>query len=390
MAFEFKLPDVGEGTTEGEIVRWLVGVGDAVALDQPLVELETDKALVELPSPRAGVIASVHGEPGQVVPVGTTLVVIDVAGEPVAERPAAPMPAPAPVAPIRTGRTPAVQAAPATRRLARELGVDLTHVPASGPRGRVLPGDVRAAAGTPAPAGAPTSAADRMPMVLSGLRRVMAEHMATSAREIPQVTVVERVNASELVRVRTALRGTAEALGARLTYLPWVAKALALALADHPRFNARWDHGTCYQHRDVHLGIATDTPDGLLVPVIRDAGQLSVLELAQAMTAQTERAQARKLSAGELSGSTVTITGGGRLAGLFATPLINPPEVAILGVYRIQQEAQVVGGAVVPCPMLYLSWTFDHRIADGAEASRFLEQLKDLLADPGQWLLRLR
>lgn len=393
MAFEFKLPDVGEGITEGEIVRWLVGVGDTVVLDQPLLELQTDKAVVELPAPRAGVIASVHGEPGQVVPVGTTLVVIEAAGAPAVAPPTAPA---APSAPAREEDTPPrphpgaslVQAAPATRRLARDLGVDLTRVAASGPRGRVLPGDVRAAASAPA-ARAP-SPEDRVPLVLTGLRRVMAEHMATSVREIPHVTVVERLNASELVRVRTALKGPAEALGARLTYLPWVAKALTLALADHPLFNARWDNGTCYQYRAVHLGIATDTPDGLLVPVIRGADQLSVLELAQAMAAQTERAQARKLSAAELSGSTVTITGGGPLAGLFATPIINHPEVGILGVYRMQQEAQVINGALVPCPMLYLSWTFDHRMADGAQASRFLNRLKDLLADPDQWLLRLR
>ncbi|MDA8199089.1 MAG: dihydrolipoamide acetyltransferase family protein [Thermaerobacter sp.] len=396
MAFEFKLPDVGEGITEGEIVRWLVEVGDTVGLDQPLLELQTDKAVVELPAPRAGVVASVHGEPGQVVPVGTTLVVIDAPGA-AAERSTAPAAPAAPSPPEEAPSAPeagvdgagAVQAAPATRRLARELGVDLTRVAASGPRGRVLPGDVRAAASAPSGAGAPASG-DRVPLVLTGLRRVMAEHMTTSVREIPHVTVVERLNASELVRVRTALKGPAEAQGARLTYLPWVAKALTLALADHPLFNARWEQGTCYQYQAVHLGIATDAPDGLLVPVIRDADKLSVLELARAMTLQTERAQARKLSTAELSGSTVTITGGGPLAGLFATPIINHPEVAILGVYRIQQEAQVVNGALVPCPMLYLSWTFDHRIADGAQASRFLNRLKDLLADPDQWLLRLR
>lgn len=391
MAFEFKLPDVGEGITEGEIVRWLVKVGDTVALDQPLLELQTDKAVVELPAPRAGVIASVHGEPGQVVPVGTTLVVIDVPGA--ADRPAAPAappPPPPPQAAPRVSGAPLVQAAPATRRLARELGVDLARVAASGPRGRVLPADVRAAADAPAPSVSAPAPDDRVPVVLAGLRRVMAEHMATSVREIPHVTVVERLNATELVRLRTALKEPAQAAGARLTYLPWVAKALTLALADHPLFNARWEGGTCYQYRAVHLGIATDTPDGLLVPVIRDAGPLSVLELAKAMAAQTERAQARKLPTAELSGSTVTITGGGPLAGLFATPIINHPEVAILGVYRIQEEAQVVNGVLVPCPMLYLSWTFDHRVADGAEASRFLNHLKDLLAHPDQWLLHLR
>ncbi len=396
MAFEFKLPDVGEGITEGEIVRWLVSPGDSVVLDQPLLELQTDKAVVELPAPRAGVIASVHGEPGQVVPVGFTLVVIDAPGEKASSAPvpAAAPPPPAdhtPAAPQAPGRH--VQAAPATRRLARELGINLAEVAGSGPRGRVLPGDVRTAAACPEasqPRRPVAEGPERTAMALTGLRRVMAEHMATSAREIPHVTVVERVNATELVRVRTALKGLAEQQDTRLTYLPWVAKALTLALADHPLFNARWEHGTCYQYRPVHLGVATDTSDGLLVPVIRDAGRLSVLELARALADRTERAQARTLSTGELSGSTVTITGGGPLAGLFATPIINHPEVGILGMYRIQEEAQVVNGSLVACPMLYLSWTFDHRIADGAQASRFLNQLKDLLAHPESWLLRLR
>jgi pyruvate dehydrogenase E2 component (dihydrolipoamide acetyltransferase) len=406
VAFEFKLPDVGEGITEGEIVRWLVKPGDRVTLDQPLLEVQTDKAVVELPSPRAGTVAAVRGEPGQVVPVGSTLVVIAEEGASATDREVpAPTSTPAPVgagatdrpvartsAPGATGR---VLAAPATRRLARDLNVDLTRVAGTGPKGRILPADVRAhhaaSASTAAPAPRPEAAGpERTPIALMGLRRVIAEHMATSAREIPQVTVVERVNASELVRVRTALKERGERMGVRITYLPLVAKALTLALQDFPVFNARWDGGTCYQHRAVHLGIATDTPDGLLVPVVRDADRASVVELARQMGDLAERARLRTLTAQELSGSTVTVTGGGPLGGLFATPIINHPEVAILGMYRIREEAVVVGGALVPAPMLYLSWTFDHRIADGVLASKFLSRLIDLLADPDGWLLVLR
>lgn len=404
VAFEFKLPDVGEGITEGEIVRWLVAAGDTVALDQPLLELQTDKAVVELPAPRAGVILERRGEPGQVIPVGTTLVVIGTADDAVpAEAPApadpegrAPAPPEAAAAPRPAQALPApgrVQAAPATRRLARELGIDLAQVAGSGPRGRVLPDDVRgyqaqAAEASARPAAVPVPE-EKTAIALVGLRRVIAEHMTTSVREIPHVTVVERFDATELVRVRTALRRRAEEMSVRLTYLPLVAKALMLALAEYPMFNARWENGTCYQYHQVHLGMATDTPDGLVVPVIRDAQSLSVLDLARAMARLAAAAPARTLGTGELAGSTVTITGGGPLAGLFATPIINYPEVGILGVYRIREEAQVVAQQVKACPMLYVSWTFDHRIADGAVASRFLRRLGTLLEDPDSWLLLL-
>ncbi|MGC8489286.1 MAG: dihydrolipoamide acetyltransferase family protein, partial [Clostridia bacterium] len=288
-----------------------------------------------------------------------------------------------------------VQAAPATRRLARELGIDLRAVSGTGPRGRVVPKDVRRAAASrdavvpPAPVPVAVQE-DRTPYRLQGLRRVIAEHMTQSVREIPHVSVVDRVNARRLVAVRELLKPAAEARGTRLTYLPLVAKALALALPHHPVFNARWDGGTLYLHRSVDVGIATDTEDGLIVPVVRGVDQKSVLEVAAEMGALTSRARARSLSSGELSGSTITITGGGPLAGLFATPIINYPEVAILGVYRIQEEAVVEDGAVHAAPMLYLSLTFDHRVADGAEASRFLSRLKDMLATPELWLLDLR
>jgi pyruvate dehydrogenase E2 component (dihydrolipoamide acetyltransferase) len=411
MAFEFKFPDVGEGITEGEIVRWLINEGDVVILDQALCEMQTDKAVVEIPAPRAGTILRRVGREGDVIPVGQTLVVIGEPGEgglkPAQESepaPASPRPAPPgdgvhPNGPSERGEPTVVppariQAAPATRRLARELGIDLARVAGSGPRGRIVPNDVRRAAAsqdtapvTRVPAAPP---GERTPYRLQGLRRVIAEHMVQSVREIPHVSVVDRVNARRLVAVRTLLKPAAEARGTRLTYLPLVAKALSLCLPEHPVFNARWDEGTLYLHRSVDIGIATDTDDGLIVPVVRGVDQKSVLEVAAEMGRVTERARARTLAPGELSGSTITITGGGPLAGLFATPIINYPEVAILGVYRIQEEVIVEDGEMRPAPMLYLSLTFDHRVADGAEASRFLSSLKDLLATPELWLLDLR
>lgn len=399
MAFAFKLPDVGEGITEGEIVRWLVKPGDPVAADAPLVEVQTDKAVVELPSPRAGIIVECFGSEGDIIPVGTTLVTIQEEGEQAPAAPSSPpintertvrSPAPAPV----TGR---VQAAPATRRLARELSVDLAAVTGTGPRGRIVPQDVRQQAAAlserrtlpPSPTAAMASE-ERTPVRLAGLRRVMAEHMVQSVREIPHVTVVEKFNARELVALRERLKPSATAAGVRLTYLPLIAKGLAMTLTRHPQFNARWEDGTCYRYRSVHVGMATDTPDGLVVPVVRSAEQRSVLEIAAEMTRLATEGRERRGTPSELSGSTITITGGGPLAGLFATPIINYPEVAILGVYRIQEEAVVVDGRLEPCPMMYLSLTFDHRIADGAEASRFLTDLKGTLADPGAWVLSLR
>jgi pyruvate dehydrogenase E2 component (dihydrolipoamide acetyltransferase) len=412
MAYTFTFPDVGEGITEGEIVRWLVAVGDRVALDQPLVEMQTDKAVVEIPSPRAGVILSREGQEGDVIPVGATLVVIGDEEEArdqsvgteeprAAEAPERNAPAPEPVDGMPPGEgwnplaipeaTPRrVQAAPATRRLAREMGLDLTQIVGSGPRGRILPKDVRAAAERKTAPAAPTAVeADRHPVRLQGLRRVIAEHMERSVREIPQVTVVDRLVARRLVAVREALKASAEPAGVRITYLPFVAKALAMAVADYPLFNGRWEDGTFYQYRPVHVGIATDTSDGLMVPVVRHVETKSLREIAREMGELSEGARARRLAPGDLTGSTITITGGGPLAGLFATPIINYPEVAIVGVYRIQEEVVVEEGEMRPAPVLYLSLTFDHRIADGADASRFLSRLKELLADPSLWLLDL-
>jgi pyruvate/2-oxoglutarate dehydrogenase complex dihydrolipoamide acyltransferase (E2) component len=389
VAYQFRLPDVGEGITEGEILRWLVEPGQTVTLDQPLVAVQTDKAVVELPAPRAGRILALHGAPGDVVPVGHVLVEIGepdeiVTGEPGGDGGRA---APYPVA--KPAPRPArVQAAPATRRLARELGVDLATVRGTGPNGRVVPADVRRAAEATAPA--PPPPPGRREVALQGLRRVIAAHLVESWQQVPQVTVVDKVRATELVAVREQLKAAGATRGVRVTYWPLVAKALALALREQPEFNARWEDGRLYVYDAVHVGAATATADGLVVPVIRDVDQKAVVVIADELARLAARAQEGRLTPEELTGSTITITGGGPLTGLFATPLIHAPEVAIVGLYPIRDEAWVVDGHLVAAPSLYLSLTFDHRVVDGAAASRFLARLLGLLEHPATWLLDLR
>lgn len=401
MALEFKLPDVGEGTTEGEIVRWLVNVGDTVQLDQPMIEVETDKAVVELPAPKAGVILARFGEEGQTVPVGTTLVVIGNPNEkpPTARAEEVLLPA-ALTAPadsvVGTVSGDGVQAAPATRRLAREAGLDLSKISGTGPRGRIVPEDVRRAmaAATESPASATpvaTAEPDRMPVVLKGIRKRTAEHMALSWQKIPHVTVVEKLDASHLVAFRSDLKRVAVAKGlANLTYLPILTKIVAVALKEYPMFNARWDDDQLFQYRAVHMGIAVDTPEGLVVPVLRDAHDRGILDLARQLSELVGRARERKLVPEELTGSTITITGGGSLGGLFATPIINYPEVAIIGMYPMVTEGVRVHDGWEEHPMLHISLTFDHRIADGVLASRFLGAIKALLLEPIGMLAHLR
>ncbi len=408
MAFEFKLPDVGEGTTEGEILRWLVNVGDVVALDQPMVEVETDKAVVELPAPKAGVILARFGDEGQTMAVGSTLVLI---GQPDEKPPTAlaaevllPMDDDAlsakPSAHLGGMLLPGIQAAPATRRLARQAGVDLSQIQGSGPRGRIVPDDVRRAIDTPSvreqeslPVRETISAAstDREEVVFKGIRKRIADHMALSWQKIPHVTVVEKMDATRLVAFRHDLKALATARGlANLTYLPILAKMVSVVLKDYPMFNARWDNDRLYQYRSVHVGIAVDTEEGLVVPVLRHVEDRGMFDLATELPLLASRAKERKLAPDELAGSTITITGGGALGGLFATPIINYPEVAIIGMYPMVTEGVKVDGEWQERPTLHISLTFDHRVADGVSASRFLGALKSLLGDPLGLLAYLR
>ena len=334
MAYEFKLPDLGEGLTEGEVARWLVQEGQEVAEDDPLVEIQTDKATVEIPSPAAGVVSSILVGEGEVVPVGTVLVVIGDGAAPSAarERP-----------------RPSVRATPLVRRLAQELGVELESLRGSGPQGRITEEDVRTAGG-----GGAAPEGRREP--LRGVRRQIAEHLARAHREVPAVTYVEECDFSNVDLERL---------------VPTVLKACAAALKEYPELNARLEgDGIVYLER-YDLGVAVQTEQGLVVPVVRGCDQRPLEELAEDVRRLAEAAREGRLAPEELRGSTFTVTSAGKLAGILATPLVNHPEVAILGVHRIAPRPVVRGGEIVVRPVGNLSVTFDHRVVDGARAAEF-------------------
>ena len=335
MAYEFKLPDLGEGVREGEIARWLVAVGQEVAEDDPLVEIQTDKTTVEIPSPAAGKVAQILVDEGELVPVGTPLVLIGSDGE----APALPVPE-------------KVQATPLVRRIAEELGVDLSTVRGTGPHGRITENDVRGTAG-------PAEGQRREP--LRGIRRQIAEHLTRSHREVPSVTVVEECDFTALSQSR----------GER-SYLPYVLAAAVEGLKVYPELNATLAGNEIVYWERYDIGLAVQTDDGLVVPVLRAADEKSLDELGVEAARLAEAARGGTLSAEELRGSTFTVTSAGRLGGLFATPLVNHPEVAILGLHRIGLRAVVLDGQVVPRETGWLSCTFDHRVVDGARASEFL------------------
>jgi len=337
MAYELKLPDLGEGLTEGEIARWLVSEGQEVAEDDPLVEIQTDKTTVEIPSPAAGKVAQILVEEGKVVPVGTVLVVIGGDGAP----PAAPA-----VEKPKDAGAPKGKATPLVRRIAQELGVDLDTVTGTGPQGRITEQDVRSSAGP--------QEGRREP--LRGVRRLIAEHMSRAHREVPAVTWVEECDFSnvDLKRlVATALKACAE------------------ALKEFPELNARLEGDEIVYLDRYDLGVAVQTEQGLVVPVVRDCDSRSIDELQRDLERLADAARAGTLVAEELRGSTFTVTSAGKLAGLFQTPIVNHPEVAILSIGRIAERPVVRDGAVVPAPVGYVAVTFDHRVVDGARAAEF-------------------
>jgi pyruvate dehydrogenase E2 component (dihydrolipoamide acetyltransferase) len=351
--YEFKLPDLGEGLTEGEIGRWLVQEGQEIREDDPLVEIATDKTTVEIPSPAAGKVARILVGEGAIVPVGTVLVVI---GEDGGSAAAAPPEVEAAGAREATGRVEAqsvgrVQATPLVRRIAQELGVDLASVTGTGPDGRITEEDVRGAA----PAAAPPSAEGRREPV-RGVRRRIVEHLTTAHREIPAVTYVEECDFTEVDTKQI---------------VPLTLKAVAETLPDYPELNARLEGDEIVYLDRYDFGVAVQTDEGLVVPVVRDCGSRTVEELDAEVRRLAEAARAGTLAPEELRGSTFSVTSAGKLAGLFVTPLINHPEVAILGVHRIAERAVVRDGAVVVCRMGNVSVTFDHRVIDGARAAEF-------------------
>src|SRR5262245_3127311 len=345
MANAFRLPDLGEGLTEGEVARWLVSEGQEIREDDALVEIQTDKATVDIPSPYEGTVLRILVAEGEVVPVGTELVLI---GEP-GEEPEAPS-APEPVAPARAGASAAparVQATPVVRRIAQELGVDLAAVAGTGPGGRVTEDDVRAAA---------AEGAEGRREPLRGVRRVIAEHMARAHREVPPVTWVEECDFEGVPLDRL---------------LPLVVGACADSLVEVPELNAGLDGDAIVYLDRLDIGIAVQTDDGLVVPVVRDAGAKTTDELAEEISQLAERARSGSLTAEELRGSTFTVTSAGKLAGLFQTPIVNYPEVAILSIGRVASRPVVRDGAVVVRSTGTIAVTFDHRVVDGARAAAF-------------------
>lgn len=405
-----RLPDIGEGTTEAEIVGWLVAVGDRVDEEEPLAEVMTDKATVEIPSPVAGTVVALNGKVGEKLAVGADLVVLETeAGDaPAPHPPAAAQPVPPlPQAGEGLGKPfsrnageggetrrgelgegqppPKPLAAPAVRNRARELGIDLHLVRGTGPEGRITHSDVLTyAEARQQPAASPAGARDAVEDVpLAGLRRAIAEHLQQAWRRIPHFTYVEAVDVTALEALRAHLNETRGTRG-RLTLLPFLMRAIVRAVADHPQVNARFDDeaGVLHRYRAVHIGIATQTPAGLMVPVVRDAGTLDLWRAAAEIARLAEAARAGKAKREELTGSTITISSLGALGGLAATPVINHPEVAIVGVNRIDERPVVRGGQVVIRKMMNLSSSFDHRIVDGWEAASFIAQVKGYLEQP--------
>jgi pyruvate dehydrogenase E2 component (dihydrolipoamide acetyltransferase) len=445
MAFEFRLPDVFEGTPSAEIVEWKVAVGDEVKEDQPLVDVETDKAIVTIPSPTDGVVLELRGEPGEMLPVGELLAVfgdraeLEQAGAaPPVEEPAseahparetaalAGAPAeggaraaratePGPTPPAGDGDEPAGAAAPpaaaasaaataagrplaapAVRKLARERGIDLASLTGSGPGGRIVHDDVLAAGAAPAapapeaaaPATAPRARADEV-VPLRGIRRTIARNMTESWQTVPHIVDFREVDASALIATRRDLKAQAEAggdegLAGALTMMPLLAKIAATAALRHPGINSSVDmeREEITRHGAVHLSVAIATPDGLVTPVVRDADRKSVPVIAREIAALADAARARSLSREQLTGGTLTVNNYGALGTPLSTPIIPPGQSANLGFGRLQERAVVRDGEVVPCPVLGLSCSGDHRVLDGAELAAYVNDVVAAIENP--------
>jgi 2-oxoisovalerate dehydrogenase E2 component (dihydrolipoyl transacylase) len=370
----FRLPDVGEGIAEAELVAWHVKPGERIAEDDPLLDVMTDKATVEIPSPISGLVVSLIGAPGEKLAIGSEIAVFERDG---AE---APPPAPPPPAATPPPAAPAhkVLAAPAVRERARRLGIELAGIAGTGACGRITHEDLDRQH-RPAPASMPDAVVET-PMI--GLRRRIAERLQDAAQRIPHFTYVEEIDVGALEDLRASLNAAHP--GQRLTVLPFLIRALVRVLPRFPQANAHYDEAAevLRQHSGVHVGIATATPQGLLVPVLRHAETLDLWQSAAAIAALTEAARGGHAERETLSGSTITVTSLGLLGGIVATPIINTPEVAIVGVNRIVERPVVRGGAIVIGKVMNLSCSFDHRVLDGWEAASFVQAIKALLEQP--------
>jgi 2-oxoisovalerate dehydrogenase E2 component (dihydrolipoyl transacylase) len=398
-----RLPDLGEGTVSAEVIAWKVKPGDVVREDSPLVEMSTDKAVVEVPSPVSGQVVSVTGQPGDVIAVGAELAVFEIEAKtaaPATSAPAAPAPTTTPAkAPpaVTAAASPAssaksstqasaagavvsssrVMASPATRRRAFEAGIDLATVSGSGPQGRVLALDVeRARSGGPG--------ITEIPVI--GVRRLIAQRMAEAKRVAPHFAYVEEVDVTELEALRVKLNAQRPAGAASLTYLPFIVRALAAVLKDFPQCNALYDEkrNVLLRHAAVHAGIATQTPDGLKVPVVREVMTHDLEGLAGEIRRVSEAAKLGRARRDELSGSTITVTSLGKLGGIVSTPILNLPEVAIIGINKAVERVVVIDGTMVIRRMMNLSSSFDHRFVDGFDAAAMIQALKTKLESPAE------
>jgi 2-oxoisovalerate dehydrogenase E2 component (dihydrolipoyl transacylase) len=404
--YTFKMPDLGEGTVDAEIVAWHTKPGDTVSEDQLIVEVMTDKAAVEVPAPVSGRVVSIHGAPGDKLAVGSPLIVFELH----ADAPAAadsskgtgsattsvqePAIAPKVDSSAPAARQGRVMASPANRRRAREAGIDLTTVVGSGPGGRILRDDLgaaaaavavaAAAAGAAAETRAVPAAADTTEIKVIGLRRLIAERMSEAKRTIPHFAYVEEVDVTELESLRLHLNHSRPKDAGSLSYLPLVVMALTRVLESFPQCNVLYDaaRGVLVRHRAMHVGIATQTPDGLKVPVVRNAQSLGLWEVAAEIRRLAERARSNKATREELVGSTITVTSLGKLGGIASTPIINAPEVAIIGLNKAIERPVVLNGAVVVRRIMNLSSSFDHRFVDGYDAAAMIQALKELLEHP--------
>lgn len=390
MLREFKFPDVGEGIAEGEILRWLVKEGDWVKEDQELVEVETDKAVVTINSPWTGKIEKLHAKEGEIIKVGDLLTTIGDGSEAVAALASERKDAGTVVGSLggEQGGEIAhpVLATPAVRALAKQMNLDLLHVKGTGPGGRITKEDVEQAARETALAtGAEADFYGPVEKVrLRGIRRTVAKRMAEATRRVADVTIWEDADITNLEQLRAKEKKVAEAKGVKLTYLPFLIKAAIAALKAHPYFNATLDEGAeeIILKKYYNIGIAVDTSDGLIVFVIKEADQKNLLDLAREVATLAEKARLRKLDLPELKGSTFTITNYGVVGASYGTPIINHPEVAILGLGKIEDRPVARNGQVVIRKMMPLSLAFDHRVIDGVEAARFLRLVIQRLENP--------
>jgi 2-oxoisovalerate dehydrogenase E2 component (dihydrolipoyl transacylase) len=403
--YVFKMPDLGEGTVEAEVVAWHVKVGDVVKEDQIMAEVMTDKAAVEVPSPVTGKVVALNGAPGEMVPVGAELIVFETEVDHATQTETAPEPqaagtklAPASAPSSAAAATPdsgtgRVKALPATRRRAREAGVDLRVVAGSGPQGRITRQDVESAVGhvangrtTPSGhvAGGYARRSGTEEIKVAGVRRVIATRMAEAKRNIPHFAYVEEVDVTELESLRRHLNARQPEGTPALTYLPFIVAAVARVVEQFPQCNAHFDadRNVVVRHRAVHAGVATQTPDGLKVPVVRHAEARGIEELAAEIRRVSEAARSGRAGREELTGSTITITSLGRLGGIVSTPIINAPEVAIIGVNKAVERPVIVDGAVAIRRMMNLSSSFDHRFVDGFDAAAMIQSLREMLEHP--------